>query len=192
MDRERMAEGIRRFLEGLGREQGFPGDDIERTPDRAAEAWCEDLVSGYALDPSKILTWTEAPHGAGTVLVRDISIASVCVHHLLPFLGRAHVAYLPDSRLAGLSKIGRVLDAHARRLQTQEHLTASVVRTLDTVLKPRGVLVVVEAEHTCMTVRGVRKEQARMITVECAGRFAEDAAERSAVLELLTRGRTAR
>ena len=125
--------------------------------------------------------------GAGPVLVREISLASVCVHHLLPFFGKAHVAYLPGERQAGLSKLSRVVDAHARRLQTQERLTASVVRTLEEVLEPRGAIAVIEAEHTCMTLRGVRKEQGRMVTVETSGLYETDPAARAEVLELLTR-----
>ena len=92
------------------------------------------------------------------------SVASICVHHLLPFFGTARVAYLPGERLAGLSKLGRVVDAHARRLQTQEHLTAEIVASLQRALEPRGTVVLLEAQHTCMTLRGVRKEQSRMVT----------------------------
>ena len=187
MDRARMAEGIRLFLEGLG--ERFEGDDLERTPERVAGAWIEDLTSGYDVDPERELSWTVAPPDAGPVLVRDLSLVSVCVHHLLPFFGRAHVGYLPRERLAGLSKLGRVVDAHARRLQTQEHLTCAIVSTFDSVLEPRGVVVVVEAEHTCMTLRGVRKEQSGMITVESRGIYRTDTAARAEVLELLLGGR---
>jgi len=183
MDRARMVEGIRIFLEGLG--ERFAGDDLERTPGRVAEAWIEDLISGYEVDAEATLSWTPAPPDAGPVLVRNISLVSICVHHLLPFFGRAHVAYLPGERLAGLSKLGRVVDAHARRLQTQEHLTRAIVSTFDEVLEPRGVLVVIEAEHTCMTLRGVRKEQSGMITVETAGLYRTDGSARAEMLELL-------
>lgn len=186
MDRARMAEGIRLFLEGLG--ERFEGDDLERTPERVAGAWIEDLTSGYDVDPDEELSWTVAPPDAGPVLVRDLSLVSVCVHHLLPFFGRAHVGYLPQERLAGLSKLGRVVDAHARRLQTQEHLTRAIVSTFDNVLKPRGVVVVVEAEHTCMTLRGVRKERSRMVTVCAAGLYDSDAGARAQLIELMTAG----
>ena len=128
MDLEKMAAGIRLFLDGLG--QRFDGDDLERTPDRVALAWSEDLAGGYAVDPRGELSWTAVRSELGPVVVRQIRFTSVCVHHLLPFFGNAHVAYLPGQRLAGLSKIGRVVDAHARRLQTQERLTAAVVETL--------------------------------------------------------------
>ncbi|MCP3979518.1 MAG: GTP cyclohydrolase I [bacterium] len=188
MDREKMAEGVRAFLDGVS--HGFPGDDQDRTPDRVARAWCDDLLSGYAVDPAGELSWTAAPRGTGPVVVRGIRFSSVCVHHLLPFIGRADVAYLPDERLAGLSKIGRVVDAHARRLQTQEHLTAAVVETLQETLCARGVLARFEAEHTCMTLRGVRKEGSRMITLAGSGVLESDAAARAEALALFSGGAT--
>ncbi len=186
MDRARMEQGIRLFLEGLG--ERFPGDDQDRTPARVARAWADDLVSGYATDPVAEVTWTPAPPRSGPVLVRRLSFASVCVHHLLPFFGRAHVAYLPGERLAGLSKIGRVVDACARRLQTQERLGAQIVEALDAALAPRGVLAVLEAEHTCMSLRGVRKEQGRMLTIAASGLYEDDAAARAELLGLLRSG----
>jgi GTP cyclohydrolase I len=186
MDQRKMAEGIRGFLEGLG--QGFDGDDQARTPERVARAWSDDLASGYAMDPERILTWTPAPQQSGPVIVRRISFASICVHHLLPFFGEACVAYLPGERLAGLSKLGRVVDAHARRLQTQEHLTAGIVKTIDSVLQPRGVMVLLDAAHTCMTLRGVRKEQSRMVTTGAAGVYESDTAARAELVALMTSG----
>lgn len=171
MDLKKMTEGMRLFLEGVG--GGFDSDDRERTPERVARAWHEDLVSGYLKDPAAEMTWSPCRDDEGLVLVRQIRFASICVHHLLPFFGTADIAYLPDRRLAGLSKIGRVLDAHSRRLQTQEHLTRGIVDTLQDVLQPRGVLVLLHAEHTCMSLRGVRKEGSRMTTMRGAGVLAE-------------------
>ena len=150
-----------------------------------ARAWCEDLLSGYRRDPSAELTWTPVEPGGGPVLLRRVWFASTCVHHLLPFFGFAHVAYAPDRRLAGLSKIGRVIDAHARRLQTQERLTAAIADTMTAALEARGVVVLLEAEHTCMTVRGVRKEQGRMVTLSSAGIYRDDAVARGEILALL-------
>jgi GTP cyclohydrolase I len=187
MDQKKMEAGIRLFLEGLG--QRFAGDDLESTPERVARAWIEDLGAGYAVDPVAELTWTEVEEGTGPVLVRGISVASTCVHHLLPFFGRADVAYLPGRRLAGLSKLGRVVDACARRLQTQERLTRQIVHALDAGLEPRGVLVRVEAEHTCMTLRGVRKEASRFVTLAAAGVYERDLAARGEVLALVARAR---
>lgn len=189
MDGKAMEAGIRMFLEGLG--QRFPGDDLEKTPARVARAWSEDLVAGYAVDPVAELTFVEAPPSCGPVLAKDMRFSSVCVHHLLPFSGFAHVAYLPAARLAGLSKLGRVVDAHARRLQIQEHLTGRIAETLNAALAPRAVLVVLDAEHTCMTLRGVRKEGSRLVTYAAKGLWESDAAARREILDLLAPGRRA-
>ncbi len=183
MDRARMEEGVRRFLEGIG--ERFAGDDLDATPERVARAWADDLLSGYGEDPDRELTWTPAPADTGLVLVSNVRFASVCVHHLLPFFGVAHVAYLPASRLAGLSKLGRVVELHARRLQIQERLTSAVLGTLVRVLEPRGAMIVVDAEHTCMTLRGVRKEGSRLLTVAASGVYESDSAARRDLLGLL-------
>ena len=183
MDRAAIERAIGSFVDAVG--QRFAGDDLERTPARVAEAWVEDLLSGYRVDPESELTFVGAPEGAGPVAVRRIDFSSVCVHHLLPFFGYAHVAYLPGARLAGLSKVGRVVDAHARRLQTQERLTSAIVATIDRVLAPRAVLAVVEAQHTCMTRRGVRKERSRMTTLAAVGEWARDPAAQAAALSIL-------
>lgn len=184
MDRQKMEQGIRLFLEGIG--EHFEGDDIERTPARVANAWADDLIAGYAVDPIQEMTWGSASGTPGAVFLRDVRFSSICVHHLLPFVGRAHVAYLPDRRLAGLSKIGRVVDALSRRLQIQEHLTHQIVETLDRALEPRGVLALLEAEHTCMSLRGVRKESSRMVTVAATGVLETDSNARSEVLRVLS------
>ena len=183
MDRPKMERAIRLFLEGI--DQRFDGDDLEATPGRVARAWSDDLLSGYDFEPVAELTWTPVEAGGGPVMVRRLRFASVCVHHLLPFFGFAHVAYTPARRLAGLSKIGRVIDAHSRRLQTQERLTEAIVDTIDTALEPVGAIALLEAEHTCMTVRGVRKDQGRMVTLSSAGLYREDPAVRNEILGLL-------
>jgi len=187
MDSSKMESGIRLFLEGLG--VRGPGDELDKTPARVAKAWREDLLAGYSIDPEAEVTWVEAPSHCGPVVLRDIRFASVCVHHLLPFMGLAHVAYLPAERLAGLSKLGRVVDAHARRLQIQEHLTGQIAATLDRALVPRAVLVVLEAEHTCMTLRGVRKEGSRLVTYAATGAWENDPVARHEILDLLAPGR---
>jgi len=183
MNRDRMEEGIRIFLEGVG--ERFEGDDLDATPRRVARAWSDDLLSGYAGDPGGEMSWSEAPSDSGPVVVRDVSFSSICVHHLLPFAGHAHVAYVPRRRLAGLSKIGRVVEAHARRMQIQERLTAEIVATLDRTLEPHGALVVLEAEHTCMTLRGARKLGSRLVTLATSGTLREDPAARREILDLL-------
>ncbi|HZN54871.1 MAG TPA: GTP cyclohydrolase I [Candidatus Polarisedimenticolaceae bacterium] len=187
MDRAKMEAGIRTFLEGIG--ERARGDDLERTPARVAAAWMDDLLAGYAVDPVAELSWVPAMEPKGPVLARDIRFVSVCVHHLLPFTGLAHVAYLPAERLAGLSKLGRVVDAHARRLQIQETLTGDIAATLERALAPAAALVVLEAEHTCMTLRGVRKEGSRLLTYAATGRWSEDAAARREILDLIAPGR---
>jgi GTP cyclohydrolase I len=189
MDAAKMEAGIRLFLEGLG--ERFPGDDLDKTPARVARAWVDDLVSGYATDPTTELTSVAAPALTGPVLVKDVKFASVCVHHLLPFAGLAHVAYLPAARLAGLSKLGRVVDALSRRLQIQEHLTGSIAATIEAALAPSAVLVVLDAEHTCMTLRGVRKEGSRLVTYAATGLWADDVDARREILDLLAPGRRA-
>jgi GTP cyclohydrolase I len=189
MDPKKMEAGIRLFLEGIG--ERFDGDDLDKTPGRVAKAWVEDLVSGYPTDPAAELTYVSAPAPCGPVLAKDMRFASVCVHHLLPFTGMAHVAYLPALRLAGLSKLGRVVDALSRRLQIQEHLTGRIAATLELALAPRAVLVVLDAEHTCMTLRGVRKEGSRLVTYAATGLWADDVSARREILDLLAPGRRA-
>lgn len=184
-----MEQGVATFLDGVARR--FEGDDLDRTPARVARAWFDDLLGGYHVDPDEALTWTRVPDGAGVVIVREVTFASVCVHHLLPFAGVAHVAYLPADRLAGLSKIGRVVEAHARRLQIQERLTTEILGTLDRVLEPRATLVVLEAEHTCMSLRGARKEQSRLVTVASSGLYERDPGARREILDLLSTRRNA-
>ncbi len=185
MDQNKMIEGIRTFLEGTG--ATFENGHLDETPERVARAWAGDLLAGYGTDPEEALTWTATKDGGGPVLVRDIRLASVCVHHLLPFFGVAHVAYLPATRLAGLSKIGRVVEALARRLQIQERLSEQIADALDRVLEPHGVLVMLEAEHTCMTLRGARKESSRLVTLAARGSLERDPAARGEILQLLGR-----
>ena len=146
--------------------------EIARTAFRVAEAWNEDLLLGYGKDPAVEMATEKAPAGEGLVVLRDIAFHSMCVHHLLPFFGRAHVAYLPERRLAGLSKIARVVDALARRLQVQERLTEGIVDALESSLQPAGAACVVEAEHMCVACRGIRKPGVRIVTTRFTGRLA--------------------
>ena len=179
-----MEAGVRLFLEGIG--ERFEGDDLDRTPARVARAWSEDLIRGYGTDPAAELTYTRAPEAAGVVLVRDVPFTSVCVHHLLPSFGKAHVAYLPAERLAGLSKIARLVEAFARRLQIQERLTEQILGALQRGLEPKGAFVLLDAEHTCMTLRGTRKEGSRLVTLAGSGIYERPEGRRE-VLELLGR-----
>jgi GTP cyclohydrolase I len=189
MDPKKMESGIRLFLEGAG--VADARGELDKTPARVARAWADDLLAGYAVDPAAELTFTPAPADCGPVIARDVRFASVCVHHLLPFFGVAHVAYLPAARLAGLSKLGRVVDAHARRLQIQERLTGAIAATIEAVLAPKAVLVLIDAEHTCMTLRGVRKEGSRLVTYAATGLWKSDGAARREIIDLVGPGRRA-
>jgi GTP cyclohydrolase I len=168
-DRARLLRGARLFLSGIG--ETDLRRDMLRTPTRVADAWSREILSGYRADPARILATGFGSTRQVMVVVRDIPFVSVCVHHLLPFHGRAHVAYLPAGRLVGLSKIARAVDALSRRLQIQERLTRQVVEALDAALRPAGVACRVEAEHFCMTIRGARTRNARVITASYTGRF---------------------
>ena len=178
-----MARAVAAFLEAS--RAPISRSDRAKTPARVAEAWASDLIRGYGSDPVRELTSEPAGANGGLVVLRDILFHSVCVHHLLPFFGRAHVAYLPGRRLAGLSKIARVVDLLARRLQIQERLTDGVVEAIERALAPEGAACVVEAEHMCVACRGVRKPGVRIVTSRYSGRLAHGAlrAEAARLLE---------
>lgn len=168
-----VADDIRSLLSSLGEDVERPG--LERTPDRVARMYRE-LLSGYAMDADTLINGALFPtEYEGIVLVRDIEFHSLCEHHLLPFFGRAHVAYLPDRQVVGLSKIPRIVDMFAHRLQLQEQMTQQIAECLADALEPKGVAVAVEAVHACMMIRGVQKTGARMVTRTLLGAFAEDA-----------------
>ena len=169
----------------------YVGDNPDReglrdTPKRVISAY-EELYSGYCEDPVEVLDRTFAEMGTydDLVLVRNIPFYSHCEHHMMPFYGRAHVAYLPIERVVGLSKLARLIDVYARRLQTQEHLTSQVASAIDDVLKPRGVAVMVEAEHTCMSLRGVEKHGSSTVTTQFTGLFREDPSQQVRFISLL-------
>jgi GTP cyclohydrolase IA len=161
----------------------FTGDDPAReglvdTPKRVVSAY-EELYAGYNERPADVLdrTFTETGGYDDLVLVRDIPFHSHCEHHMMPFFGKAHVAYMPVERVVGLSKLPRLIDVFARRLQTQEHLTSQIVTAIEDILKPRGVAVMLEAEHMCMSLRGVQKPGSQTITTHYTGLFRDDPAE---------------
>ncbi len=167
------------------------GEDPEReglldTPARVVKAY-EDLYAGYRADPAAPLkrVFEEVEGYGDIVLVRDIGFHSHCEHHMLPFMGRAHVAYYPTKGVVGLSKIARVIDIFARRLQTQEALTAQIADTINDTLNARGVAVMIEAEHLCMAMRGVQKAGASTLTTQFTGVFREDPAEQVRFLSLV-------
>ncbi|HEU5272424.1 MAG TPA: GTP cyclohydrolase I FolE [Xanthobacteraceae bacterium] len=169
----------------------YSGDDPNReglldTPKRVVSAY-DELFGGYHASPVDVLdrTFSEIGSYDDLVLVRDIPFYSHCEHHIMPFVGRAHVAYLPVQRVVGLSKIARLIDVYARRLQTQEHLNSQIITAIDEVLKPRGVAVMLEAEHTCMSLRGAEKPGVKTVTSQFTGLFRDDPAEQARFITLV-------
>jgi GTP cyclohydrolase I len=173
----------------------WAGDDPTReglldTPARVARSY-EEFFSGYEIDPVALLerTFEETDGYDEIVLLRDIRLESHCEHHMVPIIGRAHVAYLPHHRVVGISKLARVVDAYARRLQIQEKLTAQIANTIQQVLEPRGVAVVIEAAHQCMTTRGIHKPGVTMVTSRMLGAFRDDPTTRREVLAMIGNGK---
>src|SRR5256886_7517315 len=184
VDLELMAQGVRLILEGLGEDPERPG--LLETPRRVAEMFAE-LTSGMREDPQQHVVPLPGDKQDEMVIVKDISIASMCEHHLAPFVGKCHVAYIPrNGNILGLSKIARIAETFARRLQLQERLTTDIANTLYQGLKPLGVMVVIEAEHTCMTLRGVRKASAKTVTSAVLGGFRKDPRTRAEAMALIT------
>ena len=169
----------------------WAGDDPMRegllgTPDRVVRSY-EEFFAGYGEDPVEILqrTFEETDGYDEMIVLRDIRLESHCEHHMVPIIGKAHVAYLPDKRVVGISKLARVVEVYAKRLQIQEKLTAQIANTIHTVLQPRGVAVVIEAQHECMTTRGVHKPGVSMVTSRMLGAFREDAMTRREFLAMI-------
>jgi GTP cyclohydrolase IA len=185
VDRGRIEKAVREILEAIGEDPDRDG--LQRTPERVARMYAE-IFRGLGEDPAQHLSVTfEADHDE-MVLVRDIPLYGICEHHLVPFAGRAHVAYIPgpDGRITGLSKIARLIEGYARRPQVQERLTTQIADALVEVLKPDGVLVMMEAEHLCMSMRGVKKPGALTLTSAVRGLFKSNAATRAEALTLIT------
>ena len=184
VDLERIERAVREILFAIGEDPDRDG--LVRTPARVAEMYAE-VCAGLAQDPASHLVVTfEADHDE-MVLVRDIALYSICEHHLVPFHGRAHVAYIPgdDGRITGLSKLARLVDGFAKRPQVQERLTTQIADALVDALAPRGAFVMIEAEHLCMSMRGVRKPGTLTVTSAVRGLFKESAATRAEVMSLL-------
>jgi len=174
---------IRDLLKEIGEDPTREG--LEKTPARVAKAW-EYLASGYGQDARDVLNealFTEEYDEM--VVVKDIDIFSVCEHHLLPFVGKCHIAYMPSKKIVGLSKLPRLVEMFARRLQVQERLTTQIAQTLNDVLQPRGVAVVIEAVHLCMLMRGVEKQNSKAVTSAMLGSFRDRPETRAEFLELI-------
>ena len=184
VDLEMIARGVRLILEGIGEDPTRPG--LQETPSRVAEMYAE-LTAGMREDPNQHVVPLPGDKHDEMVIVKDISIASLCEHHLAPFVGKCHIAYIPkDGRILGISKLARLAETFSRRLQLQERLTTDIANTLYEGLKPIGVMVVIEAEHTCMTLRGVRKANAKTITSAVLGGFRNDPRTRAEAMSLIT------
>jgi GTP cyclohydrolase I len=178
-----IAQGVRMILEGIGENPERPG--LRRTPERVAEMYAE-LTEGMWDDPSAHIGELPGDSHDEMVIVKDIAIASICEHHLAPFVGKCHIAYIPkNGRIVGLSKLARIAEIYAKRLQVQERMTTQIANTLDQLLKPLGVMVVIEAEHTCMTLRGVKKPGAKTITSAVLGGFRKDPRTRAEAMSLI-------
>jgi len=187
VDVDRVQKAVLELLEAIGEDPDRDG--LLATPERVASMY-EELFSGLHDDPARHLEVTFAADHDEMVMVRDIPFASLCEHHLVPFLGKAHVAYIPaeDGRITGLSKLARLVDGFARRLQVQERMTTQIADAIDGALSPRGVLVVLEAEHLCIAMRGVKKPGTVTVTSSVRGLFRTDVATRAEAMQFI-RGR---
>ena len=182
-DLDTIAQGVRLILEGIGEDPDRAG--LKETPRRVADMYME-LTSGMYEDPQQHVIPLPGDKHDEMVIVKDINIASLCEHHLAPFVGKCHIAYIPKGgRILGISKLARLAETFSRRLQLQERLTTDIANTLFEGLKPLGVMVVIEAEHTCMTLRGVRKADAKTVTSAVLGGFRSDPRTRAEAMSLI-------
>jgi GTP cyclohydrolase IA len=181
-DDAKVEQGVRLILEGIGEDADRAG--LRETPARVARMYRE-VFAGIGQDASQLVTVVEGADHDEMIMVRDIPLFSVCEHHLIPFSGKAHVAYIPNKaqQITGLSKIARVVDLLSKRPQIQERLTTQIAEALDTALEPRGVFVVIEAEHFCMTMRGIKKPGAQTVTSAVRGLFRTDARTRQEAMQ---------
>jgi len=188
VDKKKIAEGVRMILDGIGEDSSREG--LIRTPERVADMY-EEIFSGLAENPSDVLGPMFDENHDEIILIKDIPFYSVCEHHLVPFIGRAHIAYAPNKsgKIVGLSKLTRVLEIVAKRPQIQERLTSIIANSIMEKIEPRGVMVIVEAEHLCMSMRGVKKPNTLTVTSAVRGLFKDNPASRSEVLSLINNGK---
>lgn len=184
IDQEKIKQGVRLLLEGMGEDVTREG--LAETPDRIARMY-EELYSGMNENPSIHLNKTFHVDNSEMVMEKDITFYSICEHHMLPFYGKVHIAYLPDGKVVGLSKLARTVEVFARRLQIQEQLTEQIADALMTYLQPRGVMVMIEAEHMCMTMRGIKKPGSQTVTIARRGAFETDPALEERFFHMLGR-----
>ncbi len=184
IDIEKIKKAVGEILLAVG--ENVDREGLKKTPQRVARMYAE-LLAGMHEDPKEHLRSIFTESYDEIVLLRDIPFYSICEHHLMPFIGSAHVAYLPSGRVLGVSKLARIVDCFARRLQTQERLTGQIADFIMSSLKPQGVVVVLEASHSCMTIRGIKKPGSMMVTSALRGIFRRDPKSRSEVLSLMQR-----
>ncbi|PIV39535.1 MAG: GTP cyclohydrolase I FolE [Candidatus Omnitrophica bacterium CG02_land_8_20_14_3_00__42_8] len=183
MDKNKIKKAVRMILEAVG--ENADREDLKKTPERVADMYAE-IFSGISKDPARELEVLLAEKHDEIVLLKGISLYSMCEHHLLPFIGKAHIAYIPkNNRVTGLSKIARVVEILSKRLQVQERLTSEIAEILMKKLKPMGVMVIIEAEHLCMSMRGVKKSGVLTITSAVRGVFKENQKTRAEALALI-------
>jgi len=181
-DHAKIEQGVRLLLDGMGEDPERPG--LRETPSRVARMY-EEIFAGIDVDAAQVVTVVEGADFDEMIMVRDIPLYSICEHHLLPFVGKAHVAYIPNKsqQITGLSKVARVVDVLAKKPQVQERLTTEIAEAIERALSPRGVFVVIEAEHLCMTMRGVKKPGSLTVTSAVRGLFRTDARTRQEAMD---------
>lgn len=187
VDQDRIAKAVKEILSAIGEDP--ERDGLLDTPQRVARYFTE-VCGGLKEEPAEHLNKTFEVEHDEVIVVRDITFYSICEHHLVPFYGRAHVGYLPEAngRITGLSKLARLVDGYAKRPQVQERLTSQIADAIEEKLKPRGVVVVVEAEHMCMSMRGIKKPGSQTVTSSMRGLFRDNASSRAEVLQLILQG----
>lgn len=182
IDKKKIEEAVKLFLEGIGEDPNREG--LIETPDRIARM-CEEIYAGPEMNIDEILKKRFKVENSEMVLEKDITFYSTCEHHLLPFFGKVHIAYIPNKEVVGLSKLARTVEVYARRLQMQEQLTSQIADALCKNLNPKGVMVVIEAEHTCMTMRGIKKPGSKTVTIATRGAFEKDEALQRRFFDML-------
>lgn len=183
IDKEKIQAAIRLFIEGIGEDPNREG--LQETPERVAEM-CEEIFVGIGQDSHSVIKVLKSEKYDEIVLLKDIPFYSMCEHHLLPFSGVSHVAYIPQgNRVTGISKLARVVNIEARRPQVQERLTTDIAESIMKALKPKGVLVIIEAEHLCMTMRGIKKPGTKVLTSVVRGIFRDNPSTRAEVMALI-------
>lgn len=184
MDKEKIMHGVRLILEGVGENPDREG--LRETPERVARMY-EEIFSGLNETASKHLSKTFESYAKEPVIEKDICFYSTCEHHLMPFFGKAHIAYIPNGRVVGISKLARTVEVFAKRPQIQEQLTQQIAQAIESELGSKGVMVMIEAEHTCMTMRGVKKPGTKTVTYACRGEFEKKEEMRNMFFALVNR-----